>query len=389
MVVCFARPVDVLLLESGVVQRNNSSLLAPCGGLAEITVDLRGYLDVSNHHFVRRLIGPLVMPLLEYQHHQRRESNLSGEVHAWDTKLAHTRRLLAQQGDSEPRTATPDAILYASGEQGRATLSAIIGCPADTDHASLVAELRKRARGTGQRLRRDDGPTYPEILGLLCKKLGLPGTGSVDQLERNIAIKLFNTMWERLSETEQAEILKNIAEATDVTNDSIGRNMVLPVIGAAGMAAAQASGFGVFIAASTVVGAATHAVGFALPFVFYTSMSKAIALVIGPPGWLALGGYAVRMLLRDNRNYVLLGNSVALLAALRAKQQIQWESDVAQLQFKQETQQSALRAAVTARVEAAADFERARARLVRLLIGVAGVLAGVLAAAALAVRQFT
>ena len=45
---------------------------------------------------------------------------------------------------------------------------------------------------------------------------------------------------------------------------------------------AQASGFGVFMMASSIVGGLTSAVGITLPFAFYTSMSSVIATVINP-----------------------------------------------------------------------------------------------------------
>lgn len=54
---------------------------------------------------------------------------------------------------------------------------------------------------------------------------------------------------------------------------------------------AQASGFGVYLAASTALGFMTHAVGVTLPFAVYTGMSSTIAFVIGPAGWLAAGAW--------------------------------------------------------------------------------------------------
>ena len=57
----------------------------------------------------------------------------------------------------------------------------------------------------------------------------------------------------------------------------------------AALAAAQLSGFGVYLAASTAVGAITGILGIALPFPFYVGMAKAIAVIIGPIGWAALG----------------------------------------------------------------------------------------------------
>lgn len=56
------------------------------------------------------------------------------------------------------------------------------------------------------------------------------------------------------------------------------------------MAAAKASGFGVYLMASTLLGGLTSALGLTLPFAIYMGMSQMIALAIGPVGWLALFG---------------------------------------------------------------------------------------------------
>ena len=45
---------------------------------------------------------------------------------------------------------------------------------------------------------------------------------------------------------------------------------------ATALTVAQLSGFGVYLAASTIVGAMTHAAGTTLPFAFYTGMSPEV-----------------------------------------------------------------------------------------------------------------
>src|ERR1019366_7207507 len=60
-----------------------------------------------------------------------------------------------------------------------------------------------------------------------------------------------------------------------------------PVTTLAALSAAQASGFGVFMGATTALGFASHAVGVTLPFVVYTGMTSTIAFLIGPFGFLA------------------------------------------------------------------------------------------------------
>ena len=55
------------------------------------------------------------------------------------------------------------------------------------------------------------------------------------------------------------------------------------------LGAAQASGFGIYLASTTALGFLTHAVGVTLPFTIYTGMTSTIAFLIGPAGWLGAG----------------------------------------------------------------------------------------------------
>jgi len=59
----------------------------------------------------------------------------------------------------------------------------------------------------------------------------------------------------------------------------------------AALGAAQASGFGVYLGATTALGFVSHAVGVTLPFAVYTGMSSTIAFLIGPVGFLAAGAW--------------------------------------------------------------------------------------------------
>ena len=81
------------------------------------------------------------------------------------------------------------------------------------------------------------------------------------------------------------------------------------------LTAAKLSGFGLYLAASTAVGAVTGGLGIALPFAFYTGMSKTIAAVIGPAGWAALGIAAVYKL--GSPNMKKLVPAVLFIAAER------------------------------------------------------------------------
>ncbi len=81
------------------------------------------------------------------------------------------------------------------------------------------------------------------------------------------------------------------------------------------LTAAQLSGFGVYLLASTTLGAITGAIGITLPFAVYTAMSSAIAVIIGPVGWIGAGLFAVWQL--TGANYKKLIPAILFVCALR------------------------------------------------------------------------
>jgi hypothetical protein len=88
-------------------------------------------------------------------------------------------------------------------------------------------------------------------------------------------------------------------------------------VGFAGLAAAQLSGFGVYMAGSTLLGTLNSALGLGLGFGAFTGLSQVIAVVIGPIGWVALGLYTIKKL--GGPNYKKLLPIVLLIASERAR----------------------------------------------------------------------
>lgn len=86
-----------------------------------------------------------------------------------------------------------------------------------------------------------------------------------------------------------------------------GQNFSGPMTSAAMMGAAQASGFGVYLASTTALGFLTHAVGVTLPFAFYTGLSSSIAFVIGPAGWLSLAAWSSWKLMQPEWKKIIKG----------------------------------------------------------------------------------
>jgi hypothetical protein len=85
----------------------------------------------------------------------------------------------------------------------------------------------------------------------------------------------------------------------------------------AALGAAQASGFGVYLGATTALGFVSHAIGVTLPFAVYTGMSSTIAFLIGPVGFLAAGAWLGWSLTGPEWTRVLRG--LLHIVAMRAK----------------------------------------------------------------------
>jgi uncharacterized protein YaaW (UPF0174 family) len=90
-----------------------------------------------------------------------------------------------------------------------------------------------------------------------------------------------------------------------------------PVTTLAALSAAQASGFGVYMGATTALGLASHAVGVTLPFAVYTGMTSTIAFLIGPIGFLATVGWLAHVFTSPEWARIIRG--LLHIIAMRAK----------------------------------------------------------------------
>ena len=131
------------------------------------------------------------------------------------------------------------------------------------------------------------GVSYREIVWDVADhvKAELTNFDTLPDAEGKIAKQALKVMLEELTPEQRDELAENLERiAKDHGESYRGEGGVL-----AALTAAQLSGFGIYLAASTCLGAITGFLGFTLPFVFYTSMSKVISVVIGPIGWTLLG----------------------------------------------------------------------------------------------------
>ncbi|MEM7770867.1 MAG: hypothetical protein AAF327_10185 [Cyanobacteria bacterium P01_A01_bin.37] len=128
-------------------------------------------------------------------------------------------------------------------------------------------------------------------------------------IENAVVEKLFQDMFSQLSPDQQEKIILK----TQSTNKQHDLEALIATGGA--MVAARASGFGVYLMASTVLGGISNALGITLPFAIYMGMSQTIALFIGPVGWAALGGGILYKL--NQPNWKSLTAAVVYVSVIR------------------------------------------------------------------------
>jgi uncharacterized protein YaaW (UPF0174 family) len=134
-------------------------------------------------------------------------------------------------------------------------------------------------------------PSYEEVLVAACKIVKAEEKGaSVADQEVHLVHKLFVQCLFNMTPSARKNFFEAEVDLKEVAADAkIGVNIKGQVAAFSAISAAQASGFGVYLLATTTLGALTHAVGITLPFLVYMGLTKAISIAIGPIGWAGLG----------------------------------------------------------------------------------------------------
>lgn len=125
----------------------------------------------------------------------------------------------------------------------------------------------------------------------------------ITNAEKELYVKLFQQEFDKLTEEEKDSIYKELEKA------GLDKSQIKSLSGISALGAAQLSGFGVYLLASSTLGAITSVLGFTLPFAFYTGMSSVISFVIGPVGFLVMGV----LVYRSFKNVKSLDEAVDLL----------------------------------------------------------------------------
>lgn len=137
-------------------------------------------------------------------------------------------------------------------------------------------------------------PSYENLLESACKKTNSFAEGSTThQLEIYlIETVMIKALFSMKAEDRHRTLNETFSPEEVARNANIKSNYIAPITVLGTLALANASGFGIYLAATTTLGFLTHAIGIALPFAAYTGLTSSIAFLIGPVGWLGAGVWA-------------------------------------------------------------------------------------------------
>jgi uncharacterized protein YaaW (UPF0174 family) len=148
----------------------------------------------------------------------------------------------------------------------------------------------------------DDNPSYNDILYKIKIKLKLDKKiVEINQIEKAIAIKFLEKALSKMTEEQKTKFEKEIIE---IANKEGGLKFKVGTVFTA-LTAAQVSGFGVYLLASSSLSFLTGAIGLTLPFAAYTTLSSAISIIIGPVGWIGAGLLALWKFNDTNYNKII------------------------------------------------------------------------------------
>ena len=135
-------------------------------------------------------------------------------------------------------------------------------------------------------------PTYDELIIGVCKHLkAFDEASSIEEHELFLTHAVITAALQKMEPRERQKFFEQQVAYSEITSKAnvSGPDLKGPATTFALLGAAQASGFGIYLASTTALGFLTHAVGVTLPFAIYTGMTSTIAFLIGPAGWLGAG----------------------------------------------------------------------------------------------------
>jgi uncharacterized protein YaaW (UPF0174 family) len=159
---------------------------------------------------------------------------------------------------------------------------------------------------------------YHHMVYKTAKKLNVnnPKLYSTEELEIKISQKIFKKLWNNMSAAQQEKFESKMKEVAKEHGNEKALFANAGVFGV--LTAAQLSGFGVYMLATSSLGAITGAMGITLPFAAYTTVTSALGVIVGPVGWIGAGLLALFTL--GGREYKKLIPAIIYVSMLRNKE---------------------------------------------------------------------
>jgi uncharacterized protein YaaW (UPF0174 family) len=157
--------------------------------------------------------------------------------------------------------------------------------------------------------------TYDGVVRGLAEKMKVKIAGGVGirEVESELIKHLWRETEKNLSPAQREELHRKVEEEARKHGKSMGAAWATGGV----LAAAQLSGFGIYLLGSTVLGALNGALGLGLSFGAFTGLSSAISVVIGPVGWFAVGVWAISKLTAPSYKKIL---PIAILVAIHREE---------------------------------------------------------------------
>ncbi len=166
-------------------------------------------------------------------------------------------------------------------------LSIDINTPIDEARLKIINELNYRGSNKIKFLYNKalggNTNTYKSLLLLVGNdlKVEITDSSNVDEIEEKIVMRVLHDTVQKLSDKARAELEEKLKK---IDSSVINKEAITSGGALAAILGLKASGFGVYIAASSALGALTNGLGISLAFSTYTTMSTLIAGILGPIG---------------------------------------------------------------------------------------------------------
>lgn len=133
--------------------------------------------------------------------------------------------------------------------------------------------------------------SYEYLLRECCKELKIEKSRSegIDLLETYLHETIIIRAVAAMTAAQRHQFFTQAVSIKEVSLGVKGATIAGPATTLAALTAAQASGFGIYLGATTALGLLSNAIGVTIPFAVYTGMTSTIGFLIGPPGFLAAG----------------------------------------------------------------------------------------------------